>query len=86
MASGAHPDLPQFDRATISDVVLHLRYTAREGGGLLRSKAAEFIKKLNALALAENRTGMYRVLDLPRDTRTSSTGSYTSRTAAGSRC
>lgn len=29
----------QFDYNTISDVVLHLRYTAREGGGLLRNRA-----------------------------------------------
>jgi hypothetical protein len=36
-------DLPsnvrQFDFNTISDVILHLRYTAREGGNALRSKA-----------------------------------------------
>jgi hypothetical protein len=29
----------QFDYANISDVILHLRYTAREGGALLRSRA-----------------------------------------------
>src|SRR5262249_8071213 len=29
----------QFDYETISDVILHLRYTAREGGGLLRNGA-----------------------------------------------
>jgi hypothetical protein len=29
----------QFDYDTISDVILHLRYTAREGGGLLRNGA-----------------------------------------------
>jgi hypothetical protein len=32
-------DVRQFDYDTISDVVLHLRYTAREGGGLLRNGA-----------------------------------------------
>lgn len=31
----------QFDYDTISDVILHFRYTAREGGGLLRKKAIE---------------------------------------------
>ncbi|WP_117214164.1 insecticidal toxin protein [Allorhizocola rhizosphaerae] len=31
--------LPQFDHDTISDVVLHLRYTAREGGAPLRAAA-----------------------------------------------
>lgn len=30
----------QFDYDSISDVILHLRYTAREGGGLLRAGAA----------------------------------------------
>lgn len=34
----------QFDYDTISDVILHLRYTAREGGGLLRNFAAANLK------------------------------------------
>jgi hypothetical protein len=32
-------DVPQFDFDTITDVVLHLRYTAREGGAILKSAA-----------------------------------------------
>jgi hypothetical protein len=32
-------DVRQFDYDTISDVILHLRYTARQGGGLLRNGA-----------------------------------------------
>ncbi|MEJ7870615.1 MAG: hypothetical protein WKF67_00015 [Rubrobacteraceae bacterium] len=32
-------DVRQFDYDTISDVILHLRYTAREGGSLLRNGA-----------------------------------------------
>ena len=32
--------MPQFDYGTISDVVLHLRYTAREGGLALQEKVA----------------------------------------------
>ena len=31
---------PQFDYSTITDVVLHLRYTARDGGGDLRAAAS----------------------------------------------
>ena len=31
----------QFDYNTISDVILHIRYTAREGGGLLRKEAVK---------------------------------------------
>lgn len=37
-------DVPQFDFESISDVVLHLRYTAREAGHL-RSDAATFVKE-----------------------------------------
>lgn len=43
----------QFDYDTISDVILHLRYTAREGGGLLRGGAiadvTELIKEAKAV-------------------------------------
>jgi hypothetical protein len=39
-------DLRQFDYETISDVILHIRYTAREGGGLLRSAAVANLKDL----------------------------------------
>jgi hypothetical protein len=61
-------DLPQFDFSTISDVIIHVNYTAREGGELLRSKAVEeFNKKLNDLALAEDRRGLFRVFDLKRE-------------------
>jgi hypothetical protein len=34
----------QFDYDTISDVILHIRYTAREGGELLRSAAKKHLK------------------------------------------
>lgn len=34
-----------FDYSTISDVILHFRYTAREGGALLKEKAMEHLKK-----------------------------------------
>jgi len=46
----------QFDYNTISDVILHMRYTARQGGGLLGGKAAEYLEELvgeaNAAGLA----------------------------------
>jgi hypothetical protein len=35
----ALPAVPQFDYETIADVILHLRYTAREGGALLAKGA-----------------------------------------------
>ena len=60
--------LPQFDLSSLSDVVIHLSYTAREGGALLASKATDaFETKMNALALAEDRRGLYRIFDLKRE-------------------
>lgn len=60
--------VPQFDFSTIADVVIHLSYTAREGGALLGSKAIEELnKRMNDLALAENRRGLYRIFDLKRE-------------------
>ncbi len=44
-------DVPQFDYDTISDVILHLRYQAREGGLALRAAATEALKvKINTAA------------------------------------
>lgn len=61
-------DLPAFDFSTVSDVVIHMNYTAREGGELLRFKAVEELnKKMNDMALAESRRGLYRVFDLKRE-------------------
>jgi hypothetical protein len=61
-------DFPQFDFSTISDVIIHLNYTAREGGELLRSKVTtEFKEKMNKLALAENKKGLFHVFDLKRE-------------------
>jgi Tc toxin complex TcA C-terminal TcB-binding domain len=39
-------DVRQFDYDTISDVILHIRYTAREAGGLLRKGAVDNLKTL----------------------------------------
>jgi len=38
-------DLRQFDYSTISDVILHLNYSARENGGQFKNKAGDYIKK-----------------------------------------
>lgn len=45
-ANPSKDDPVQFDYDTISDVILHIRYTAREGGGLLRNGAIAYIKEL----------------------------------------
>ena len=39
-------DFKQFDYNTISDLILHLRYTAREGGALLKSRAVQQINSI----------------------------------------
>jgi Tc toxin complex TcA C-terminal TcB-binding domain len=39
-------DVRQFDFDTISDVILHVRYTAREGGDLLKSGAVKNLQTL----------------------------------------
>jgi hypothetical protein len=58
----------QFNLATVSDVILHLNYTAREGGEVLKAAASDhFNTRLNALALSESRKGLYRVFDLKRE-------------------
>jgi hypothetical protein len=44
-ADPSKADPAQFDYNTISDVILHFRYTAREGGGLLRSGAVLNLKE-----------------------------------------
>jgi hypothetical protein len=54
-------DLPQFDHDTISDVVLHVRYTAREGGAPLHSAAAAHVRGRAAEAAA---AGSVRMLSM----------------------
>jgi hypothetical protein len=55
-----------FDYETITDVVLHLRFTARDGGAALRSKAeAELQGALNAIvSLSSEGEGMSRLFSL----------------------
>jgi hypothetical protein len=51
----------QFDYSTISDVILHIRYTAREGGELLRAKS---IETLNELIKDANVAGSVRLFSI----------------------
>ncbi|HZM75063.1 MAG TPA: hypothetical protein VFC19_05015 [Candidatus Limnocylindrales bacterium] len=57
-------DLAQFDPDTIADVVLHLRYTAREGGQLLRGAALDRLTTAIAEATA---AGTMRLLSVRHD-------------------
>jgi hypothetical protein len=60
-ADPSKKDPAQFDYETISDVILHLRYTSREGGGLLRQGAMSGIKNLIAEAQAAGSVRLFSV-------------------------
>ena len=54
----------QFDYNTISDVILHVRYTARQGGSLLGQKAVEDLRRL---VEAANTSGLVQLFSLEHD-------------------
>jgi len=55
----------QFDYDTISDVVLHVRYTARDGGSSFKNLVEGVLKDLlNEMVLAANRTGLFQAYNL----------------------
>jgi hypothetical protein len=58
------PDLRPFDYMTISDVILHVRYTARDGGALLGAQATKELK--DALGPA-NQVGLALLFSLRYD-------------------
>jgi hypothetical protein len=47
-------ELRQFDYTKISDVVMHVSYTARESGGILKEKATEHLKDFLANAAEQS--------------------------------
>ena len=59
------PELRQFSYDTISDVILHLRYTAREDAGQFKAAAVDYMK--NVIALAAGRMPLRRMFDLRRE-------------------
>lgn len=60
-ANPSKNDPRQFDYDTISDVILHLRYTAREGGGLLRTGSLASIRELMSESLAAGSARLFSV-------------------------
>jgi hypothetical protein len=53
----------QFDYDSITDVILHLRYTARDGGGPLRAAAtAGLAAAVKSMTVGEGTTGLFRML------------------------
>ncbi|MEV0831316.1 hypothetical protein [Nonomuraea rubra] len=57
-------DFRQFDYDTVSDVILHLRYTAGEGGAQFRDKAVERVRDLVGAA---EESGLARLFSLRHD-------------------
>lgn len=61
-------EVRQFDYDTISDVVLHVKYTAREGGSTLRGLAVTTLKdKLAEIKQTLGETGLHVALDMKHD-------------------
>jgi hypothetical protein len=58
-------EFKSFDYDTISDVVLHLRYTARDAGGALRKQATgELSKAVNNFVQSGGKQGLTRIFSL----------------------
>lgn len=58
----------QFNYSTISDVILHVKYTAREGGSSLRGLAeGSLVDRLDAIQQQLNQTGLHLALNLKQD-------------------
>lgn len=59
------PALAQFDYNTIADVVLHLSYTAREGGSSLRALAeTDLLDRLGQIKQELSQTGLHTLINL----------------------
>jgi hypothetical protein len=56
--------LRQFDYNTISDVIIHLNYTAREDAGLFKEKAVEHLKEVMIAAEENNGRPFQRLFSL----------------------
>ena len=61
-------EVRQFDYNTISDVVMHVKYTSREGGGSLRGLAGTTLKeKLLEIKQQLNQSGLHIALNMKYD-------------------
>jgi hypothetical protein len=57
-------DVRQYDYDTISDVILHVRYTAREGGDLLKTKAVDNLIGTDGILTSADSSVMVRSFSL----------------------
>jgi len=61
-------DVRQFNYNTISDVLLHLKYTAREGGSSLKTVASvALLESLDAIKQQLSRTGLHHAINMKHD-------------------
>jgi hypothetical protein len=61
-------EVKQFDYNTISDVVVHIKYTAREGGSGLKTAANTVLRdQLAAIRQGLNQTGLHIAINLKLD-------------------
>ncbi len=60
-------ELRQLDHSTISDVILHLDYTARESGGLFKEKAAVYLKDFIANSADLENQPFIRMFDMKHE-------------------
>lgn len=61
-------EVKQFDYNTISDVILHIKYTAREGGSILKNAANEvLIEQLELIKQSLNQEGLHIALNMKHD-------------------
>ncbi|MDR6782684.1 DNA-binding transcriptional MerR regulator [Pedobacter africanus] len=62
------PELRQFDYTHIADIVLHVKYTACEGGQQLKASAVQSVSgQLNKVSQQLNETGMHLLIGLRQD-------------------
>ncbi|MCC9074418.1 hypothetical protein LNQ49_22755 [Flavobacterium sp. F-65] len=62
------PEIRQFDYATIADVIVHIRYTACEGGERLKLNATKTVfKQLENIKQQLNETGLHLALNMKHD-------------------
>lgn len=61
-------EIRQFDYKTIADIILHVKYTAREGGSGLKSAANNALKEqLNNIKQSLNRQGLFNLLNIKHE-------------------
>jgi hypothetical protein len=61
-------EIKQFDYNTIADVMIHVKYTAKEGGNQLKAKVNLSLKeRLNAITQQLSQTGLHIAINLKHD-------------------